>query len=254
MTGGPDLTSVSSSDLRALLRAVHEGRLHTPLDTTAMQAVGLGGLARTLGAAASLDRVPLETLLAAVIAEREARPTRSLDLVWTGPDPIGSRTRDTAVVVREMLASAQESVLVAGFRFSHGAEILQPLHAAMRDRSVRAQVVLDAPVPDTPPANTSEAGRDLHAEFLRENWAFGSPEPDIFFDPRTRQPGVFASMHAKCLVVDRREALITSANFTARGQSRNIEVGVRVLNEEFATQLHRQWQALIDAALLERAR
>ncbi len=32
-------------------------------------------------------------------------------------------------------------------------------------------------------------------------------------------------LHARCVVVDRARAFVSSANFTQRGQERNIEVG-----------------------------
>jgi phosphatidylserine/phosphatidylglycerophosphate/cardiolipin synthase-like enzyme len=35
-------------------------------------------------------------------------------------------------------------------------------------------------------------------------------------------------IHAKCVIADQRQALITSANFTEAAQKRNIEVGLLV--------------------------
>ncbi|NCX99490.1 MAG: phospholipase, partial [Planctomycetia bacterium] len=37
-----------------------------------------------------------------------------------------------------------------------------------------------------------------------------------------------ASLHAKCVIVDRGRALVTSANFTDAAQRKNIEVGVDI--------------------------
>ncbi len=58
------------------------------------------------------------------------------------------------------------------------------------------------------------------------------------------------SMHAKCVVVDRRRVLVGSANFTRRAQTRNIEVGVLLTDEDFAQGLLHQWQAAISQRLL----
>jgi phosphatidylserine/phosphatidylglycerophosphate/cardiolipin synthase-like enzyme len=55
------------------------------------------------------------------------------------------------------------------------------------------------------------------AGFLREIWVFGAPWPDVFYDSRQTADREFVSLHAKCVVVDEREALLTSANFTSRG-------------------------------------
>jgi len=53
--------------------------------------------------------------------------------------------------------------------------------------------------------------------------------------------GIFASLHAKCVVVDGRHALVTSANSTDRGQTRNLEVGILVEDPSFATTLEAQF-------------
>jgi phosphatidylserine/phosphatidylglycerophosphate/cardiolipin synthase-like enzyme len=55
------------------------------------------------------------------------------------------------------------------------------------------------------------------------------------------EPRVFASLHAKCVVVDGRWVFVTSANFTDRGQTRNIEVGVLLDDERLAAVLEAQF-------------
>jgi phosphatidylserine/phosphatidylglycerophosphate/cardiolipin synthase-like enzyme len=53
----------------------------------------------------------------------------------------------------------------------------------------------------------------------------GKPYPTFHYDLRdSRAEG--ASLHAMCIVVDDRLTLIISANFTERGPTRNIELGV----------------------------
>ena len=58
---------------------------------------------------------------------------------------------------------------------------------------------------------------------------------------RSPAEGIFASLHAKCVVVDGRHALVTSANSTDRGQTRNLEVGILVEDPSFATTLEAQF-------------
>lgn len=65
--------------------------------------------------------------------------------------------------------------------------------------------------------------------------------------------GVRSSLHAKCIIVDQRIALITSANFTAAAQHRNIEVGVKVQDVDQVTRLHRYFLGLREAGVLVRA-
>ena len=53
--------------------------------------------------------------------------------------------------------------------------------------------------------------------------------PALFYDPRSLETGdTRASLHAKCVIVDRLRALVTSANFTDAAQRKNVEVGVDI--------------------------
>jgi phosphatidylserine/phosphatidylglycerophosphate/cardiolipin synthase-like enzyme len=51
------------------------------------------------------------------------------------------------------------------------------------------------------------------------------------------------------VVVDGAKAFVSSANFTQRGQERNIEVGVLIEDASFANYLAGQWLGLIDAGM-----
>ena len=89
--------------------------------------------------------------------------------------------------------------------------------------------------------------------FFRDVWTFGAPKPDVYYDPRTAMKGPpWASLHAKCVVVDDARALITSANFTDRGQTRNIEAGVLIEDKAFAEELAGQWRQLVSEGKVTR--
>ena len=59
-------------------------------------------------------------------------------------------------------------------------------------------------------------------------------------------------MHAKCVVVDGAQALVTSANFTEAAQERNIEVGLLVDAPALADRLEEHFASLIRDGHLER--
>ena len=223
-----DLSSIATPLLERLSRYLDGRGTGEPLSAAECAALGVGD-----GFAAQ----PVPHLLAAVhaaLAERaSSRPPR-LELVWTGPEATTSRARDTRVVVSELFAGAKASVLVAGFRFDHSDRILQPLHAAMRDRGVLAEFFIDAP--------TGLARAEVAAWFARKHWTFGEPNPAVYVDARAVF-GPAASLHAKCVVVDARWTLITSANFTGRGQERNIELGVLIDNQAFAREVEQHWRS-----------
>ncbi len=251
------LAHVELPDLKALARALRRGHLRPPFEHEALLSLGLAHLSEAIDFLRPLNTDAARTVLEVVIAEREERPGPGLELVWTGPEAKISPARDTGVVVRELFAKARRDVLICGFTFDHGEEILRPLHAAMVEHGVATALFLDV-------AGSWEKGQQGTAaeeqarvmkavdHFLAENWTFGDPQPEIYYDPRTVQPFSQVSLHAKCIVVDRRETLVSSANFTDRGQTRNIEVGVLIEDVAFATRLHEQWWGLVSAGLVRR--
>jgi hypothetical protein len=246
----PGLLDVSLADLKDLVRAIVQGRLACPVTREGLQAAGFGHIADVSELLTKFDEPGTAIALSLVIAERELRPVPRLDLVWTGPEPRVSESRDTAVVVRHLFEEARESVLIAGFSFDHGADIFRPLHGVMRDHGVAADVFLDIPGEAPCEAETDAFARAAVDAFLRENWPFGHPSPTIYYDRRSAIPGSRASLHAKCIVVDNRKALVTSANFTDRGQTRNIEVGVLIEDPRFASRLAGQWRGLVEAGIV----
>ena len=151
----------------------------------------------------------------------------------------------------QLFEGARESVLLAGYSFDHARDVLSPLYASMRDHGVDARFFVD--VPQLEPCNEPDSmhlSRHL-GRFLAESWPFGLPRPRVYYDKRALQPGPpYCSMHAKCVVVDGARAFVSSANFTQRGQERNIEVGVLIDDPGFASFLAGQWLGLIDGGLV----
>jgi len=247
------LTSLSMPDLRSLLRAVEERRVAVPVTETGLSALGVSAMEEVAAVLAGLPEPGVRAVLETAIAERVHRAAPQLDLVWTGPEARDATARDTAVVVRQLFEQARKSVLVGGFSFDHGADIFRPLHAVMVAHAVTATFFLDIEG-----HADSAAGGDAYAvaqidRFFADNWPFVPPRPDVYYDPRTAVPGPpWASLHAKCVVIDDRRTLITSANFTDRGQTRNIETGVLIDDDTFARGLVRQWRGLIASGLVRK--
>ncbi|MBU1433312.1 DISARM system phospholipase D-like protein DrmC [Myxococcota bacterium] len=167
----------------------------------------------------------LEVVLAAVLAERAARPPAP-ELVWSGPS-VGP-TRDTEVTLKGLFEEAQEHVFVAGFAFDHSARIFAPLARRVQAREIKATMLIDL--------------RERAPKEARDrSWPFPRPWPRFYYDARHD----YASQHAKCVLVDERVALVGSANFTDRGQRRNIEAGVLVRDPIFVEQLAAQLNGLL---------
>jgi len=219
-----DLSRASTSDLERLQAALIGLRVAFPLSRFGLQGEGLDGLVEVIPGLNTIGRDGALAVIGAVLSERRG-PTAPAELVWTGPESRRSGARDTAVVLADLFGKATSSVLLAGFVFDHGAGLLRPLHNAMK-LGVTCRLFADA---------------DAASGFVRDNWPFGPPFPEVYgFTP---EKGVFASLHAKCVVVDGRWVFVTSANFTDRGQTRNVEVGVVIEDSRLAAVLEAQFVA-----------
>jgi phosphatidylserine/phosphatidylglycerophosphate/cardiolipin synthase-like enzyme len=242
--------------LELVVAAVESGRLECPFTAADLADVGFRGPSADVAASlAGVERAGVLAALRVALAERKHRPPPHLDLVWTGPEAKASVARSTAIVVERLFESARRSVIVGGYRFDEP-DILRPLHSAMLVHGVSATFFVDIEG-TTEPENADALATLAIDRFFRDVWVFGLPKPDVFYDPRTAIRGdipghEWATLHAKCIVVDDERSLITSANFTDRGQSRNIEAGVLIEDVAFAEQLAGHWRQLVSEGLVRR--
>jgi hypothetical protein len=252
---------LTDADLTALASALRSGRLPGPFTDVAVGRYVPAGHAEAV--AGDLQRLREEGMLPqhlALLAETVVRGrSRSphladlVDLVWSGPEAAGVVNRDTGVVVRELFGEAETEVLAAGFAVYQGRAIFKRLAERMEERpGLRVKLFLDVhrPTGDASPAD--DLLRRFAHRFSTQEWP-GERPPALFYDPRSLDPeGVKrSSLHAKCIVVDRRSAFVTSANFTEAAQTRNIEVGALVRSARFAARLAEHFEALADAGMLK---
>jgi phosphatidylserine/phosphatidylglycerophosphate/cardiolipin synthase-like enzyme len=196
----------------------------------------------------------LGLLVEAARRTREPQPSASsVDLVWTGPETLGITNRDTAVVVRELFASAESEVLVAGFAVHQGKEVFKRLAQRMDERpTLKVKFFLDVRRGATDTSVPEELLSRFAERFWSQEWP-GERLPELYYDPRSLdlEAAKRSSLHAKCTVIDRRLALVTSANFTEAAQTRNIEVGALIRCERFAERLAGHFVTLAEVGLLK---
>jgi phosphatidylserine/phosphatidylglycerophosphate/cardiolipin synthase-like enzyme len=246
----PTLKNVSTTVLVELRNAIASGLLRTPVDRASLIGFGIRHQIEAVEHAfAGHKTAACLSILDVALAEREdRRPTP--ELVWTGPEAPAGMARDTAIVLRSLFEGARESVLLAGYSFDHAEDVLSPLHGSMLQHQVSVRFFVDIPQIARGDAVDAHLARCFR-KFLAENWPFGEPRPHLHYDKRALKPGPpYHSLHAKCLVVDGARAFVSSANFTQRGQERNIEVGVLIEEPSFASYLAGQWIGLIDAGIV----
>ncbi len=250
---------LAAADLFALGAAMRAGRLFAPFSAVTLQrfcaADRADPVAQRLQQMADEGMRPehLALLLESVGRARQGRVADDVvDLVWTGPEAPGTVNRDTAVVVRELFAAARSHVLVAGYAVYQGREVFRSLAERMAQRpGLVVRMFLD--VQRSPGDVTPDA--EVLARFVRRfrqaEWP-GDRLPELYYDPRSLHPdaGKRSCLHAKCVVMDRRVAFVSSANFTEAAQVRNIEAGVLIHSEHFADKLARHFETMVMAGLL----
>ena len=201
----------------------------------------------------SLNQIAL--VIRAFNTGRESNPTLSsvVDVVVSGPD-VTATARDTGVVTRQLFSEAKEKVLVVGFAIHQGRDIFQTLASRLdADQSMEVTLCVDV---HRAPGNTSLSSqivRRFAANFVGNEWP-GTRLPRLFYDPRSLQVGGISrsSLHAKCVVIDGTEALVTSANFTEAAQARNIELGLHIKSSIIAGQIEAHFRSLMAAGHLAR--
>ena len=183
---------------------------------------------------------------AAAIYSEQARAAR-IEVVWTGPMPVGSYVRTTPQVVREIVSKARTELTIVGYWLVAGEQetnFVQELLGVVASRvtaGVRVTVILDE--------RRRRDGVDNRDE-LNTAWPAGSPLPTLL-TWRLPPGDLHLKLHAKVIVADREDALVTSANLTTQAMERNIEMGVRIEGAPAAT-IARHFQALIEGGVLER--
>jgi phosphatidylserine/phosphatidylglycerophosphate/cardiolipin synthase-like enzyme len=254
------LRKIPSTALRSLADSIHSGRLLPPFTSLSLQryvpASECPGLAEELQFLSSggLQNPQLAHIMSLLADTKSAseQTAEKIEFVWSGPELPGAASRDTSVVVRELFSSAESSVLIAGFAISHGNEIFRALAERMISvPTLAVRMFLNVPRDDADRASNDEILHSFYLTFKNKHWPWAK-FPEVFYDPRALETNfsIRASLHAKCLVVDRKTCLVTSANFTESGQARNIEVGVLIEDGSLASSVHDQFESLVTHGLL----
>ena len=153
----------------------------------------------------------LRMCLQALRVQHEEMAGRLVDaeLVATLPPAMPGIARTTDQVLLEMLRPPVEEVILLGYELTDQKvmRLLTEVEAAGAD----VIVICDR--------TRGAAERILELGFRRVR---------IFQDRERPDKPPYSSMHAKCLLVNGKDLLVTSANFTFHGLHGNIEIGVRL--------------------------
>ncbi|MBI4586017.1 MAG: phospholipase [Planctomycetes bacterium] len=252
---------LSQQDLRVIAEEIRGRRLGPPYAPASLGRYL--GVERAKAAAGAMQMLHdeglkpehLALLLGTIAEERSRQPEFSdtVELVATGPEAPGMAIRDTAVVVRELFSQARARVIVAGYAVFQGKEIFRELGKRM-DEVPDLQVDMFLAVKRGKETSLeSEILQRFARDFSSRQWP-GPRLPRLYYDPRSleKDPAKRASLHAKCIVADSRCAFVSSANFTAAAQARNIEVGILIRDAGLASKLAEHFESLVVRKIVAR--
>ncbi|MEX2376390.1 MAG: phospholipase D-like domain-containing protein [Dehalococcoidia bacterium] len=188
--------------------------------------------------AASLEPAALLHLCLQVLRiQHDLLRHRLLDaeLVATLPPGTPGIARPTKPVVREMVGRATSEVILLGYEFNDSSTVQLLGGAAARG----ADVVI-----------ICDRGRGAAAR-IRDAWPPRCRPPRLFHNREQANGAPYASMHAKCLLVDGEDFLVTSANFTFHGLHGNIEMGIRLAGSP-AAEARKIFSYLVESGVLQR--
>jgi phosphatidylserine/phosphatidylglycerophosphate/cardiolipin synthase-like enzyme len=257
------LRTLPAAALQALAALCRRGLFDNGMNpATLKQAVGFdcAGLGDEIGALLCGGFTPntLAVLIESIQASRAevSSPTDLFDLVLSGPDILGIPVSDTGAVMHTLIESARERIELIGYAIHNGRMLFERLAARM-NANIGLEVVFCVDI-SRPRSDTSLDGeiiRRFTRDFWEKHWTW-TPRPRLFFDPRSLSQDLIkrSSLHAKCIIVDRMTAFVTSANFTLAAHQRNIEVGILLRHGPTAATLSAFFESMRSTGALQEAK
>ena len=202
--------------LAALVDLLGQGADLNPLDVPDLLDISgpnIEPLLRLLGDGGPGRDCLLVSLRASAAAARRAAERRDeCTLCRTGPAILDVVERSTDSVVREMINGARKEILIVEYRITGGGGVAGPLADALR-RIDDITIVID------------DDGEGANMSAL--DGMFPGPRRPRIYAHRKKEKA-FYKVHAKIMIVDRAELLVTSANLTHHGLVQNFEMGVKI--------------------------
>ena len=177
-----------------------------------------------------------------------------VDAVWTGPEVAGSEVRRTEAVVQEIVAGAKTELLIVGYWLVTSASQIRAMIDSLIEKArggVDVRFIFD-------PGEKTNGPDNFEALALQWPQGLNGAHREVYtwgngLSKATGQDGqqYDRKLHAKVIVADRRDALVTSANLTKAGLRENLEMGLRIQGD-MAGALTAHFDLLIYEEIIER--
>ncbi|MFD9946733.1 DISARM system phospholipase D-like protein DrmC [Nonomuraea sp. NPDC059023] len=209
------MTQLGPARLRSLADRLEAGSPRGALPS----AVPVPGFAEATRAILAAQTLPDEAAVAYLrgVADGFAAGEVRVESVWSGPATHAVPVRSTAQVLIDVVAEASRELLL----MTYSAAPYLPLQTALNAAADRG-VTITAVVETLQGARSALGGAEPAHAFA------GVRGVELWHWPTDSRSEPGAKTHAKLAVADRRTLLVSSANLTQSGVSRNIEAGLLV--------------------------
>ena len=155
-----------------------------------------------------------------LISVIKSEKREKIDLTITAPITIGIKVRQNQIVVKELITSAEKSILITGYSMSEYFAELLDLIIEKSQSGILCQIYLN------------QAEKQIYLDkLMRYKGRFLN-----IYDYQNAEDSM-AALHAKVICVDSYKSLISSANLSYHGLEGNIELGTVIESERIAKQL-----------------
>ena len=151
-----------------------------------------------------------------------------ISLVATVPLAFSLKTKRIQNVAEELIKNAKKSILLTGYSVSGFISKIIDLLIEKSQKGVLVKIFFN----DLQSQSSVKKILDYRSKFLQ------------VYDYTNREDKM-AALHAKIIVVDKKETLISSANLSYHGMSGNIEIGTCISSEKVAKQIEELFKDLL---------
>lgn len=188
--------------------------------------------------------VKVNELAMATAAIRYQAKSNQIELVWTGPANTASTMRGTEQVLLEVIDESQQELLVVVYAAFDIQNVVLAIDRAL-ERGVAVTVVVESINPGTgkqKPNFMASFSQSIRTRTRILHWPLKTRDTD-----ENGRPGC---LHAKVAVADRRVLFITSANLTGSAMRENMEMGLRLENDQLGESVMEHFERMFDEGTL----
>ena len=175
----------------------------------------------------SVSEKDAEKVISMLISVIKSEKKEKIDLTITAPITSGIKVRQNQTIVKELLSSAEKSILITGYSMSEYFAELLDLIIQKSQRGILCQIYLN------------QAEKQMYLDkLMRYKGRFLN-----VYDYQNSEDKM-AALHAKVICVDGYKSLISSANLSYHGLEGNIELGTVIESERIGKQLTEAFKEL----------